>query len=294
LLQTSFRRPGARPQLGAATWIASGITIEEVQIALAMDIRRMGRHPTETQTLEIGRRRIRLQHTIDEFIAGAQRYLGDDYDEDDNIQDMDVDFAGDPPDSTDEESDDDAEPGGNPRVLFRPERVLIPLPSNLGLDRCELLGIGGLIRQEITLREGQANDMLHAIRVHLADKAVLFRTTVRPARSQVTTTRAWSQVHSVERIINLNSTIYKKCRTQLSKLGAEHLLEKYRELEKSDLKATSAVTDPNARGQRNSTLPWFWSLDVQGDSVSNDWMNECEWYSPVPHLCGIRLTPPGI
>ncbi|KAG2343157.1 hypothetical protein BDR05DRAFT_884626, partial [Suillus weaverae] len=27
-------------------------------------------------------------------------------------------------------------------------------------------------------------------------------------------------------------------------------------------------------GQRNSTLPWFWSLDVQGDLVSNDWMNE--------------------
>ncbi|KAG1837170.1 hypothetical protein DFJ58DRAFT_669107, partial [Suillus subalutaceus] len=27
-------------------------------------------------------------------------------------------------------------------------------------------------------------------------------------------------------------------------------------------------------GQRNSTLPWFWSLDVRGDSVSNDWMNE--------------------
>ncbi len=29
-----------------------------------------------------------------------------------------------------------------------------------------VLGIGGLVRQEITLREGQANDMLHAIRVH--------------------------------------------------------------------------------------------------------------------------------
>ncbi|KAG2099270.1 uncharacterized protein F5147DRAFT_582692, partial [Suillus discolor] len=34
------------------------------------------------------------------------------------------------------------------------------------------------------------------------------------------------------------------------------------------------VADPNARGQRNATLPWFWSLDVQGDSVSSDWMNE--------------------
>jgi hypothetical protein len=188
LLQTSFRRLGARPQLGAATWIASSITIEEVQIALAMDIRRMGRHPTETQTLEIAHRRVRLQHTIDEFIAGAQRYLGDDYDEDDNIQDMDIDFVSDPPDPTNEESDNDAEPGGNPRVLFQPEHILIPLPSNLGMDRCELLGIGGLMRQEITLREGQANDMLHTIRIHLADKAVLFRTTVCPARSQVTTT----------------------------------------------------------------------------------------------------------
>jgi hypothetical protein len=203
----------------------------------------MGRHPTETQTLKIAHRRVRLQHTIDEFIAGAQRYLGDDYDEDNNIQDMDVDFASDPPDSTDEESDDDAEPAGNPRVLFQPEHVLIPLPPNLGMVRCELLGIGGLMRQEITLREGQANDMLHAIRVHLADKAVLFITTIRLARSQVTTTRAWSQVHLVERIINLNSTIYKKCCMQLSKLQAEHL-EKYRELEKSDLKATSAVAIP--------------------------------------------------
>ncbi|KAG1772256.1 hypothetical protein EV702DRAFT_937639, partial [Suillus placidus] len=53
LLQTSFHRPGARPQLGAATWLASGITIEEVQIALAMEIRQMGGHPTEMQTLEI-------------------------------------------------------------------------------------------------------------------------------------------------------------------------------------------------------------------------------------------------
>jgi hypothetical protein len=153
-----------------------------------MDIHRMGRHPTETQTLEIACRRVRLQHTIDEFIAGAQRYLGDDYDEDNNIQDMDVDFAGNPPDSTNEESDDVVEPGGNPQVLFQPEHVLIPLPSNLGRDRCEELGIGGLMRQKITLREGQANDMLHAIRVHLADKAVLFRTMVHPARSQVTTT----------------------------------------------------------------------------------------------------------
>ncbi|KAG2748626.1 hypothetical protein P692DRAFT_201805774 [Suillus brevipes Sb2] len=269
LLRASVSRTGERRQLGAATWLASGITIEEMQIALAMDIRRIGRHPTETQTLEIGRHRVRLQHSIDEFITGATRYLGEEFDEDNGISDMVVDFYEDGPD--DETRDHDRHV---PRDLFRPETAVIPLPSNLELDRCKELGLMGLVAQEITLREGQANDMLHGIRVHLADKAVLFRTTVRPARSQVTTTRAWVQVHSVERVINLNSTIYKKCRSQMANLGADHLLGKYRELEKGDLKATSAVADPNARGQRNSTLPWFWSLDVRGDSVGNDWMNE--------------------
>ncbi|KAG1856826.1 hypothetical protein C8R48DRAFT_607977, partial [Suillus tomentosus] len=34
------------------------------------------------------------------------------------------------------------------------------------------------------------------------------------------------------------------------------------------------VADPNARGQRNNVLAWFWSLDVEGDSDSSDWLNE--------------------
>ncbi|KAG2085106.1 uncharacterized protein F5147DRAFT_589220 [Suillus discolor] len=68
--------------------------------------------------------------------------------------------------------------------------------------------------------------------------------------------------------------IYSKCWAQLGNLQAHILLEKYLRMEKSHLKASAAVADLNAQGQRNSTLPWFWSLDVQGDSISNDWMNE--------------------
>ncbi|KAG2338270.1 hypothetical protein BDR05DRAFT_893963, partial [Suillus weaverae] len=32
---------------------------------------------------------------------------------------------------------------------------------------------------------------------------------------------------------------------------------------------------------------WFWSIDVEGDSTSNDWMNECMLiaYAPVHILC---------
>jgi hypothetical protein len=68
--------------------------------------------------------------------------------------------------------------------LFRPEGVTIPLPSTIGVQRHAELGVEHVFAQDIALREGQANDTLHAIRVHLAEKAVLSRTSVRPARSQ--------------------------------------------------------------------------------------------------------------
>ncbi|KAG1871356.1 hypothetical protein DFJ58DRAFT_713869 [Suillus subalutaceus] len=154
-------------------------------------------------------------------------------------------------------------------LLFKPEKVVIPMPSNMGPARCAELGVADLIHQEVTLREGQANDALHSIRVHLADKAIIFRKTVRVAKSQATSTRAWAQVHSVDRAVSLNASIYSKCRSQLGKLGADIGL-----LEREDLKVSTAVADPNARGQRNNQLAWFWSMDVEGDSDSSDWLNE--------------------
>ncbi|KAG2336365.1 hypothetical protein BDR05DRAFT_896819, partial [Suillus weaverae] len=165
--------------------------------------------------------------------------------------------------------------------------VVIPLPSNIGIERCVVWGIADLVLQEITLREGQANDALHGIRVNLADKAVLFCTTVWSAKSQARSTRAWAWVHLVDRILHLNVQIYSKCCSQLIHLGTDDLLAKFRPLVKADLKATTVVADPNARGQRNSTLAWFWSIDVEGDSTSNDWMNECMLiaYLPVHILC---------
>jgi hypothetical protein len=81
----------------------------------------------------------------------------------------------------------------------------------------------------------------------------------------------------VEIAVNLNASIYSKCRSQLAKLPDHELLKKYLPLKKEHLKASSAIADPNARGQRDTTLAWFWSLDVQGDSSGNDWMTECEY-----------------
>ncbi|KAG1844237.1 hypothetical protein F4604DRAFT_1937648 [Suillus subluteus] len=131
-------------------------------------------------------------------------------------------------DSAASSSDDPDWPDNEDRydtpVKFTPEALVIPLPSNIGIERCAEWGVANLVLQEISLREGQANDALHAIRVNLADKAVLFRTTVRSAKSQAWSTRAWARVHLVDKILHLNVQMYSKCRSQLVHLGADDLL----------------------------------------------------------------------
>ncbi|KAG1868316.1 hypothetical protein DFJ58DRAFT_653803, partial [Suillus subalutaceus] len=264
---------------GAVTWLASGITLEEGQVVLLIDVKKLGRRPTDAQKLAIAWRHNRMQGQIDEFVRVAVTFLGDQLDEYDQLDLMtmmldaaELDSAGSSSDDPDRLDDEDRY---DMPVKFTPKTLVIPLPSNIGIERCAEWGIADLVLQEILLREGQANDALHAIRVNLADKAVLFRTTVWLAKSQARSTHAWARVHSVDKILHLNVQIYSKCCSQLIHLGANDLLAKFRPLEKADLKATMVVADPNAHGQRNRTLAWFWSIDVQGDSTSNDWMNEC-------------------
>ncbi|KAG1873904.1 hypothetical protein F4604DRAFT_1925476 [Suillus subluteus] len=278
LLTRHARWPAGEIHRGAATWLASGITLEEAQVALLIDVKKLGRRPTNAQKLAIAQRHNRLQGQIDEFVRVTVTFLGDQLDEYDKLDLMTMMLDAAELDSAGSSSDDPDRPDDEDRydtpVKFTPETLVIPLPSNIGIERCAEWGVANLVLQEISLREGQANDTLHAIRVNLADKAVLFRTTVRSAKSQAQSTCAWARVHSVDKILHLNVQMYSKCRSQLIHLGADDLLVKLRPLEKANLKATTVVADPNARGQRNSTLAWFWSIDVQGDSTSNDWMNE--------------------
>ncbi|KAG2103721.1 uncharacterized protein F5147DRAFT_654633 [Suillus discolor] len=230
LLAAQGQHPGPVRWRGVVTWIAEGLTIEEAQVTLQMEVKQLGRQPTDSQRLQISRRRDTLQRDIDRWVEAGATFIGDELG-DDNTQIMEQDLLilG--------EVEDEMKDEGR---FFEPEKVLIPLPSNLGLEKCSALGIANL---------GQANDALHNIRVHLADKAVIFRKTVRVAKSQAMATRAWAQVHSVDRA-------------------------RYQILAKEHLKVSTAVADPNTRGQRNDVLPWFWSLDVQRDSDSSEWLNE--------------------
>ncbi|KAG2365826.1 hypothetical protein BDR07DRAFT_1374020 [Suillus spraguei] len=221
----------------------------------------------------------KLHGQIDKFVRTAVTFLGNEFDDYDQLDLMTVMLDAAELDSAASDDDDDPDQSDDEDrydvpVEFIPETVVIPLPSNIGIERCAEWGITDLVLQEISLRKGQANDALHAIRVNLANKAVLFHTMVWSAKSQAQSTRAWAWVHSVDKILHLNVHIYSKCCSQLVYPGTDDLLVKFRPLEKADLKATMVVADPNDHSQRNSTLAWFWSIDVQGHSTSNDWVNE--------------------
>ncbi|KIK39195.1 hypothetical protein CY34DRAFT_25361 [Suillus luteus UH-Slu-Lm8-n1] len=168
----------------------------ESQISLSRDVKRLRMHPTDMQLLKVARCRDKLHTQIMRFLEMALTYLGVDVDEDQNPR-----------------------PDIHNASIFQPELTVIPLPSNIGEVRCRELGLTNLMKEDIALREGQANDALHAIRVHLGDKAVIFCNTVRSAKSQASSTRAWTQVCSVETAVNLNASIYSKCQLQLVKLG---------------------------------------------------------------------------
>jgi hypothetical protein len=255
-----------------ATWISTGLAIEEAQIALLIEVRRIGRRSTETQRLDIARQRDRLQGQIDGFTRSALTHLGEGFDADDEPDDLNIDIL----DDIDDDPADFTEASDTWRNS--PELTVIPLPSNLGVDRCRRCMAEDLIPLEMSLREGQANDALHNLRIHLCNKAILFRTTVRQAKSQALKTRAWSQVTSVQQAVSLHASIYTKTRKQMMKLEPGHdQLQKYKPLLREQLKISTAVGDPNARGQRNESLAWFWSVEVDLGGPDQSWNEECEF-----------------
>ncbi|KAH9919146.1 hypothetical protein B0H21DRAFT_702221, partial [Amylocystis lapponica] len=153
----------------------------------------------------------------------------------------------------------------------------ITLPSTLGHARCEALNIQQLAAQELKLREGQANDTLHQIRICLGQKSFLFRTSIHSARSQHNKTRAWRDVNAVDCTLQHHARVYSKARKAMVSLGAsEALLNHYKVLRQEDLKVSTAVADPNMRGQRATTMAWFWTMDIRRDAEGQAWMEECE------------------
>jgi hypothetical protein len=156
-----------------------------------------------------------------------------------------------------------------------PEKVNLILPSYLGKEECERLGLEKVVEEEMELRRGEAEDFLADLRLALGHKALLLRTRVRKSKSQFTKTRSWDLVHSIDVTVNRCMRGYARARQAMMGLGAEG--ETLQEVTKAHLDISKDVVEENRFGQKNDTLAWFWRQDNGGKDKEDNWMQECEY-----------------
>jgi hypothetical protein len=134
-----------------------------------------------------------------------------------------------------------------------------------------------LAEKELFLREGQANDALQAIRLAIGEKSFRFRKQLRTANSKVKKTRSWDLIKSASKQLQHHRLIYRQARQAMIQLGASsQLLKLYQELTDDDIRTSTAIEEPNARGQRNSELSWIWKMPGFTIDKEDSFTNECQ------------------
>jgi hypothetical protein len=164
------------------------------------------------------------------------------------------------------------------------EDISILLPSSLGWEWCVRYGAQSLAKKEAMLREAQANDAIHSMRLALGFKSALFRDQVRHANTQRTKTRAWDAVHSIDTTVHQHARNYSIARDAYLKI--RHAYEggpEMPQLRSEDLRVSTAILGAAQVGQRNKQLPWIWNFGSTDDQ-DGTWMDECTCPCPPPGL----------
>jgi hypothetical protein len=123
--------------------------------------------------------------------------------------------------------------------------------------------------QELSLREAQAAACIESIRQCIGQKSVLIKALVRRHRGagQKKTSRAWGEVNKAHVDMVKHWAAYRRATRAMKTLPeAEASAKKFKPIEKSDLKSVADITAPNRVGQRNDSLPWFWSAHEAQDN----------------------------
>jgi hypothetical protein len=122
--------------------------------------------------------------------------------------------------------DEDAEED-DPNESF-PEDLTLWMPSYIGASYLREAGLENLMKEEVQLHIGQANDSLEKLRTHLGHKSILYRMNFRSSTSVRTDTRS--------------------------------ILQKYQLIKAEELGVSKDVTEENRYGQSSDILPWFWRI----------------------------------
>ncbi|KAN0141115.1 hypothetical protein V8E53_000871 [Lactarius tabidus] len=240
---------------GQAHWIASGIKIQELQLAIRYHLRSQGSRITAHELQTIDNRQTRLQEQIDLPIDTSDIPPLGNYDQYDHADD---------PDAAGKSKEQPQSPSPNPisRVsdgsgmdIFSPEDHPIILPSSLGWDWCIKNG-------EAQLHHAQANGAIHCICHALGFKSALFRT-------QQTKTRAWTAINGVDTTVHEHAYTFRNIHKGYPD-GAE-----LQQLYPKDLQVATLVLGSDEVGQRNTQQSWIWGFGKTANDKGT-WMDDFE------------------
>jgi hypothetical protein len=194
-------------------------------------------------------------------------------------EDVDMGEGSDDGDGDDDDEGNDEDDDG----ILEPESTEIPFPSSIGHDTWIKQGLSKLlIKQELQLREGQANESLENIRISLGNKALLLRTRHHGEKEQAHETRSWAAIHRESGVLQRHVRTYCRAYTAMNCLGS---VKHYQPITKKDLAVNADITEENRFGQKNFKLAWFWRVGGNlPDQPASSWMEECECPFHLFHL----------
>lgn len=266
------------------------------RVLLRAHVKNIGARPTNSQKIDIAKRRERLLGRILEFQSQAEIFL--------EALNLDVSL----PEEVDEDwSDGELEQTAadllsdwtneNTKLLSRGqvENITLFLPSTVGKDACVEANIQSIARKERKLRVGQANDSLHQLRLVIGQKSFMFRNQLRNAKSKTRKTRAWDDINAISNTVSHHRRVYHSARNALMSLGAsKDILAKYQVVTAADTRSSTVIVDPNPRGQRNTGLPWFWGQQMSGARPAAEEgspiMTECTYRAFIGTSAQVRIV----
>ena len=174
--------------------------------------------------------------------------------------------------------DEDAEED-DPNESF-PEDLTLWMPSYIGASCLKEAGLEDLMKEEVQLRIGQANDSLEKLRTHLGHKSILYRMNFRSSTSVRTDTRSKQDIQRVLLKIARDVQAYHRTRESLFYLEAsQDILQKYQLIKAEELGVSKDVTEENRYGQSSDILPWFWRIGGSQLQSPGVWNEECKCFN---------------
>ena len=146
------------------------------------------------------------------------------------------------------ELQDEPASAGNIQIEDR----FIPLPSNgtVAATYAQL---------EISHRISHAEHHLSRIRDIIAEKSFQYSHVIRVSPRKAVNTRSRAAVKKLNLQIAVHCRLYSQCRARLIKLGADPAtISQFQILTIDDVKASTAIVNPNEPGSTRLKLSWIW------------------------------------